>query len=59
MADIDVVKKSSTAWVWILAAILVIAFIIWFAMGRSTAPQAGFLLHPAAPLVEVPALASV
>ena len=33
MADIDVVKKGSRAWLWIVIA-LVILLALWFVMGR-------------------------
>ena len=34
MADIDVVKKGSTSWLWIVIALIVLALIMWFVMGR-------------------------
>ncbi len=40
MADIDVVKKSSKAWVWVLLAIIVL-LAIWFFMAGGTANQVG------------------
>jgi hypothetical protein len=45
MADIDVVKKGSRAWLWITLIVLAI-IIIWFMMARSgTNPQTGALLQ--------------
>jgi len=32
MAEIDVVKKGSKAWLWILLVLIVIALVVWFAM---------------------------
>jgi len=44
MADIDVVpKRRSSTWVWILAAIVIIAVIAWAVMGRRDASPAGAL----------------
>jgi hypothetical protein len=40
MADIDVVKKGSRAWVWILLAILLVLF-LWFLFAGMNAPQTG------------------
>lgn len=52
MADIDVVKKSSNSWLWILIALVVLALVLWFVMGRSSVPQTGFQLYPSgSPLV--------
>ena len=42
MADIDVVKKSSNTWLWIVLVVAAIAFILWLAFGRNHAPQTGF-----------------
>lgn len=36
MADIDVVKKGSRAWVW-LVLIVLLALILWFVFGMNTA----------------------
>jgi hypothetical protein len=41
MADIDVVKKSSNTWIWLVLALVVVALFIWFAMSRGDAPQTG------------------
>jgi len=44
MADIDVVKKSSNAWIWIIAAIAVIVVLfVMFGRGASTTHQTGSL----------------
>lgn len=43
MADIDVVKKGSRAWVWILM-LVVLALILWFVMAGSNTPQTGSML---------------
>lgn len=47
MADIDVVKKGSSLWLWIILAI-VIALALWFMMsgGGSTANGTGSSLAP-------------
>ena len=44
MADIDVVKKGSSSWLWIVIALVVLAIILWFVMRGDPVPQAGFLL---------------
>ena len=44
MADIDVVKKGSSSWLWIVIALVVLAIILWFVMRGDAVPQAGFLL---------------
>jgi len=40
MADIDVVKKGSHTWLWILLAV-VIALILWFVLSGSRTAQTG------------------
>ena len=42
MADIDVVKKGSSAWVWVLLALALVAVVLWFVMSGDSTPQAGF-----------------
>jgi hypothetical protein len=37
MADIDVVKKGSRAWVWVVL-LIVLALILWFVFGMGTTP---------------------
>lgn len=44
MADIDVVKKGSSTWLWIVIALVVLALILWFMMSGDPAPQTGLLL---------------
>lgn len=45
MADIDVVKKGSNTWMFVLIALVLLALIIWFVMGAGNdAPQTGLLL---------------
>jgi len=39
MADIDVVKKSSHTWLWILLA-LVVVLALWFLMSRQSGERA-------------------
>jgi hypothetical protein len=39
MADIDVVKRGSRAWIWILVAII-LAVVLWFMMA-GTEPRVG------------------
>ena len=53
MADIDVVKKGSSSWMWILAVVaaVVLLFVLWSVMGsdeQATAPR-GDLSHGEAP----------
>ena len=45
MADIDVVKKGSSSWLWIVIALVVLALILWFVMSGDPAPQTGLLLE--------------
>jgi bacteriorhodopsin len=45
MADIDVVKKSSNTWIWVLIALVVLAAIMWFVMAGSNTPQTGLLIE--------------
>ena len=45
MADIDVVKKGSSTWLWIVIALVVLALILWFVMSGDPAPQTGLLLE--------------
>jgi hypothetical protein len=40
MADIDVVKKGSRAWVWVLLAILLVLF-LWFLFAGMNTQQTG------------------
>jgi hypothetical protein len=42
MADIDVVKKGSRVWLWVLM-LVVLALVLWFAMAGSNTPQTGFM----------------
>jgi bacteriorhodopsin len=49
MADIDVVKKGSSSWLWIVIALIVLAVILWFVMGRNSAPQTGLHLEQGTP----------
>ena len=37
MADIDVVKKGSSAWVWILL-VIILAVVLWVVLGRGGTP---------------------
>jgi len=52
MADIDVVKKGSNVWLWVILAI-VIALVLWYALAGSGArsQQTGWRInqgvHPA------------
>lgn len=50
MADIDVVKKSSRAWIWILM-IVILALVAWFAFGASRTRTVGELEHGGQPHV--------
>lgn len=48
MQDMDVVKKGSSAWLWILIALAAVALVLWLAMGGTDqAPRTGQLLAPA------------
>ena len=49
MADIDVVpKRRSLTWMWILAAIVIVAVLLWAIMGNNEAARVG-VLSPAVP----------
>ena len=39
MADIDVVKKGPNIWLWILVAVVALAFMTWFMMPGNPAVQ--------------------
>jgi len=44
MADIDVVKKSSNAWIWVIAAIaIVVLLFVMFGRGTNTGNPTGSL----------------
>ena len=56
MADIDVVKKDSRAWIWIVLA-LVLAVILWFALaGRDDVTTTGMVADPALWAMSIPSL---
>ncbi len=46
MADIDVVKKGSNTWLWVVLVLAAVAFVLWFALARNHAPQTGFRIEP-------------
>lgn len=49
MANLDVVpKRRMAAWVWIVLAIVIVA-VLWLMLGRSSSPQTGSRVRPAAP----------
>jgi bacteriorhodopsin len=54
MADIDIVpkKRTGTAWLWIVLAIVAAVLIMWMLMGRSPSrtTRSGSLLSPVAPM---------
>jgi hypothetical protein len=56
MADIDVVKKGSHLWLWIMLAI-VIALILWFVLSGSQGrtAQTGMRFEPAVEHVQLAA----
>jgi hypothetical protein len=45
MADIDVVKKGSRTWVWVLM-LVVLAVILWMVLGGGTADRVGLNIAP-------------
>jgi hypothetical protein len=49
MADIDVVKKGSRAWVWVLLAIL-LALVLWFVFAGMGTQQIGSMEQGGQPL---------
>jgi len=42
MAEIDVVKKSSMMWVWIVVALVVLAIVAWFLLPHGDTARVGF-----------------
>ena len=59
MADIDVVKKSSHTWLWIIIA-LVIVIALFFLFGRNTDTRTGLLDQKAGqPFAAAPPAADV
>lgn len=51
MADIDIVKKRSRTWLWVVLAIIVAAVLVFvFANGRSTRPGSGSVAPVGQPL---------
>ena len=46
MQEIDVVKKGSSAWVWIVIALAVVALVLWMMMSGDRTPQTGRALMP-------------
>jgi len=56
MADIDVVKKGSHVWLWIILAI-VVALILWYVLAGSGArsQQTGVTFEHHAPLAQIAA----
>ena len=49
MADIDVVKKGSRAWIWVLLAIL-LALVLWFVFAGMGTQQIGSMEPGGQPL---------
>jgi hypothetical protein len=45
MADIDVVKKGSRTWLWVLLVIAIL-MIVWFMMGATGTPTTGRVIAP-------------
>ena len=55
MADIDVVKRGSRVWIWILVGII-LAVVLWFMMA-GTEPRVGHRLEMGGqPLVAAPSI---
>ena len=48
MAEIDVVKKGSKAWVWILLAIAVL-LALWFLMAGNNPPRTAYTIEGGQP----------
>lgn len=57
MADIDVVKKGSRTWPWILM-LVALALILWFVMTRNNTPPTGRMLDAGGPFAEAAPLVS-
>ena len=49
MADIDVVKKGTSVWIWILLAV-VLAVVLWFVLGMNRTETTTGQLHGTQPL---------
>lgn len=46
MQEMDVVKKGSAAWLWILLALAAVAVLLWFMLGGGiSTPQTGELFE--------------
>lgn len=45
MADIDVVKKGSSTWLWVVLAIVLVLLAWWFLMGTNDTTRVGFLFE--------------
>jgi len=63
MADIDVVpKRRSLTWVWILAAIVILALVVWALTGNRSSTRVGVVIpsiaSPTADVAVVPQLLS-
>jgi hypothetical protein len=48
MAEIDVVKKGSRAWVWVLL-VIALALVLWFIVGMGDTPNTTGQLETAQP----------
>ena len=48
MAEIDVVKKRSRAWIWVLM-LVVLALVLWFMMGNTGEQRTGVYLQDGQP----------
>jgi hypothetical protein len=44
MAEIDVVKKRSRAWIWVLM-LVILALVLWFTIGSAGDERTGVYLH--------------
>ena len=54
MADIDVVKKGPTAWLWIVVGLVALVLSMWLVMGRGEAPRTGGIDGDMQPLAATP-----
>jgi 4-amino-4-deoxy-L-arabinose transferase-like glycosyltransferase len=50
MAEIDVVKKRSRTWIWVLL-LVTLALVLWFVMGSARDESTGVYLQHGQPLV--------
>ena len=46
MQEMDVVKKGSATWIWVVIALAVVALVLWMTMSGNRTSQTGRRLAP-------------